>query len=46
MGQTRDFKLHVLAQLFVQCAQRFVHQNQFGFEDQRAGQGDTLLLSA
>ena len=43
--QGLDFNLHVLAQLFVQRAQRFVHQHQLRIKDQRAGQGYTLLLA-
>ena len=38
--------LHVLAQLFVECAQRLVHQHQLGVEHQRTGQGHALLLAA
>ncbi len=41
-----DLHLHVLAQLLVQRAQRFVHQHQLRLEHQRAGQGHTLLLAS
>ncbi|MNO00913.1 hypothetical protein D3C81_2209150 [compost metagenome] len=44
--QAHDFVLHVLAQAFVQGAQRLVHQDQAGFEDQCTSQGDALLLAA
>ncbi|MNO25436.1 hypothetical protein D3C76_152720 [compost metagenome] len=41
-----DLHLHVLAQLLVQRAQRFVHQHQLRLEHQCPGQGHTLLLAA
>ncbi|MNO34326.1 hypothetical protein D3C76_243580 [compost metagenome] len=41
-----DFHLHVLAQLLVQGAERFIHQYQLRFEHQRPGQGHALLLAA
>ena len=44
--QPPDLELHLLAQLLVQCAQRFIHQDQLRLEYQRAGHGDALLLSA
>ena len=44
--QALDFELHMLAQLLVQGAKRFVHQDQLGIEHQRAGQRDALLLAA
>ena len=44
--QVLDLELHMLAQLLVQRAQRFVHQHQGGVEHQRARQGDALLLAA
>jgi hypothetical protein len=43
--QMLDFHLHVFTQLFVECAQGFVHQHQLRLEHQRAGQGHTLLLT-
>ena len=45
MGQVCDLKLHLFAQLFVEGAQRLIHQNQFRFKDQSACQCDTLLLA-
>ena len=44
--QRAKFNLHVLAQLLVQRAQRFVHQHQLRVEHQRARQRHTLLLAA
>ncbi|MNM42719.1 hypothetical protein D3C81_535640 [compost metagenome] len=44
--QVFDFHLHVFTQLFVECAERFVHQHQLRLEHQRAGQCHTLLLTA
>ena len=41
-----DLVLHMLAQLLVERAERFVHQHQFSVEHQRAGQRDALLLTA
>ena len=41
--QVLDLHLHLLAQLLVQCAQRFVHQHQLRLEHQRAGQRHALL---
>src|SRR3546814_20593229 len=41
-----DFGLEMLAQLAVERAQRFVHQDKIGFKDQRAGKGDPLALPA
>ena len=43
--QMLDFKLHPFAQLLVQCAERFVHQDQRGLKHQRPGQGHALLLA-
>ncbi|MCY1537219.1 hypothetical protein D9M68_727070 [compost metagenome] len=40
-----DFHLHVFAQLLVEGAEGLVHQHQLRLEDQRAGQGDALLLA-
>ena len=45
VGQIGDLELQCFAQLLVQRAERFVHQHQFGFEHQRAGQRDPLLLT-
>ena len=44
--QIGDLELQRLAQLFVQCAQRLVHQNKFGFKHKRTRQRDPLLLTA
>ena len=41
-----DFQLHMLAQLFIQRAQRFVHQHQLRLEHQRPRQRHALLLAA
>ena len=41
-----DFELHFLAQVLVQRAQRFVHQQHARVVDGGARQGDALLLSA
>ena len=41
-----DFELHVLAQLLVEGAERFVHEDKRRFEHQRAGESDALLLAA
>jgi hypothetical protein len=41
-----DFVLHLLAQLLVERAQRFVHQHEFRIEDQSARHGHALLLTA
>ena len=41
-----EFELHFLAQLLVQCAQRFVHEDDCRIVDQAAGDGDALLLAA
>ena len=38
--------LHVLAQLLVERAKRFIHQNERWLEDQSARQRDALLLPA
>ena len=38
--------LHLLAQLQVQCPQRFVQQQDPGIVDKRPGNGDALLLAA
>ena len=38
--------LHVLAQLLVERAKRFIHQNERRLEDQSARQRDALLLPA
>jgi hypothetical protein len=40
-----DLVLHLFAQLLVQCAQRLVHENQLGLEDQGSGHCDALLLA-
>ncbi|MPL94881.1 hypothetical protein SDC9_41040 [bioreactor metagenome] len=44
--QRLDLELHVLAQLLVEGAERFVHQHQLGVEDQGPGERDALLLAA
>ena len=44
--QALDLELHVLAQLPVERAERFVHEQHQGIEDQRACKGDALLLPA
>ena len=41
-----ELELHLLAQLAVQRGQRLVEQQEVGLEDQRAGDGDALLLAA
>ena len=41
-----DLELHLLAQLLVERAERFVHQHDLRLEHQRARQGDALLLAA
>ena len=41
-----DLELHLLAELPVERAERLVHQDQPGLEDQGAGQGHPLLLAA
>ena len=41
-----DFAPHVDAQFGVEIGQRFVKQKHGGFHDQRAGQGNSLLLAA
>ncbi len=41
-----DFILHLLAQLFIERAERFVHQHQVWFKHQGAGHSNTLLLTA
>ena len=43
--QLLQLDLHVLAQLLVERAQRFVHQHQLRLEHQCAGQGHALLLA-
>ena len=43
--QVLDLHLHLLAQLLVQRAQRFVHQHQLRLEHQRAGERHALLLA-
>ena len=44
--QALDLELEVLAQLLVERAQRLVHQQHAGAEDDGAGDGDALLLAA
>ena len=41
-----QFALHFLAQLEIQCTERLVEQQNFRLVDQRAGDGNTLLLTA
>ena len=41
-----DLDLHVLAELFVERAERLVHEHDLGLEDERAGKGYALLLAA
>src|SRR4030095_1628264 len=41
-----DLELHLLAQLLVQCSERFVHQDQLGLEYERACYRHALLLAA
>ena len=41
-----DLVLHLLAQLLVERAERFVHQDELGIEDQGAGDRHALLLAA
>ena len=43
--QMLDLDLHVLAQLLVQRAQRFVHEHELRLEHQSAGKSHALLLS-
>ncbi len=43
--QVLDFHLHVFAQLFIECAEGFVHQHQLRLEHQCAGQCHALLLT-
>ena len=40
-----DLELHLFAQLFVERAKRFVHQDKLGLKHQGAGKRDTLLLT-
>ncbi|MCY1239990.1 hypothetical protein D9M72_528170 [compost metagenome] len=44
--QTQQLRLHLLAQLAVQRSQWFVEQQHRRLVHQRAGEGDTLLLTA
>src|SRR5207245_4864204 len=44
--QLPDLELHLLAQLFVERAQRLVHEDQLRLEHQRARHRDPLLLAA
>ncbi|MNZ95508.1 hypothetical protein D3C78_1146580 [compost metagenome] len=44
--QAQQFRLHLLAQLAVQCGQRLVEQQHRRLVHQRTGEGDTLLLAA
>ena len=44
--QGLEFALHVLTQFEVERAERFVEQQNFGANDQRAGEGDALALTA
>ena len=44
--QVLDLELHVLAQLLVEGAERLVHEDQLGLEDEGPGEGDALLLAA
>ena len=46
VGNSLDFELHMFAQLFVERAKWFVHQDQFCFEHKRTRQCDALLLPA
>ena len=41
-----ELELHLLAQLEVERAQRLVEQQRRGFVDERAREGDALLLAA
>ncbi len=41
-----DLVLHLLAQAAVESAQRFVHQDEFRFEDESTGDRHALLLAA
>ncbi len=41
-----QLKLHLRAQLFIQCAHRFVEQQQLGTFGQGTGQGHALALAA
>jgi hypothetical protein len=41
-----QFHTHVLAQIGVERRKRFVQQQHIGFDDDRAGQRNTLLLTA
>ncbi len=41
-----DLQLHLLAQLFVQRAQRLVHEHKRGLEHERPGERHPLLLTA
>ncbi len=41
-----DLDLHMLAQLLVERAERFVHQDDRGLVDEAAGKGHALLLPA
>ena len=43
--QAFEFGLHLLAQLQIQCAQRFIQQQHLGAIDQRPGQSHPLTLT-
>ena len=42
---TLQFLLHLVAELSVECAKRFVHEQEVGAEDEGAGKRHPLLLS-
>ena len=44
--QGLELKLHVLAQLLVECTQGLIHQDQLGIKHQGTRQGHALLLAA
>ena len=44
--QGAEFDLHMVAQLLVERRERFVHQQDAGLKDDRAGKGDALALPA
>jgi len=44
--QVLDLELHVLAELLVEGAERFVHQHELRLKDKRTGERDALLLAA
>ena len=43
--QVTQFDLHLIAQLLVERGQRFIHQQDSGFKDNGAGDGNALTLS-